>query len=327
MSTLCLVLRQEQDERGRPGWSLQVQDAALEARSRWLDWDTIPCLNVQRIGEGVQRPMDLGSWKESQPAPGKEYQQRYKLVNDCLPKGRQRILYAINVNRRLEEWQDPSAHIIDIVGQALVCSQLGLTKAIEAAFVVEHVIHMHWNRICKADKLANKGPVSPWRWTPGVTKAVSAASGLWVEDGILDSFYRCKLTSGLIQARRDTQRWNDNVKLQLQHLAAAAPVGTSQVAIQQPVAVTPATWDAERLQKRSCKQGSWREEDAAKVSQQLWGTREQLVFLFGNVGIGARGGWGAKAVLQACRKVVESPNSSKPTDRLPGKVVTVDAQL
>ncbi|GFH11148.1 hypothetical protein HaLaN_06595, partial [Haematococcus lacustris] len=36
-------------------------------------------------------------------------------------------------------------------------------------------------------------------------------------------------------------------------------------------------------------------------------------------------GWvGAKAVLQACRKVVERPNSGKPTDRVPGRVVTVD---
>ncbi|KAJ9508501.1 hypothetical protein QJQ45_012035 [Haematococcus lacustris] len=30
-------------------------------------------------------------------------------------------------------------------------------------------------------------------------------------------------------------------------------------------------------------------------------------------------------VQQACRKVVERPNSGKPTDKLPGKVVTVDA--
>ncbi|KAJ9525910.1 hypothetical protein QJQ45_009217 [Haematococcus lacustris] len=36
-------------------------------------------------------------------------------------------------------------------------------------------------------------------------------------------------------------------------------------------------------------------------------------------------GWvGGQAVLQACRKVVERPNSGKPTDRVPGKVVTVD---
>ncbi|KAJ9510047.1 hypothetical protein QJQ45_011734 [Haematococcus lacustris] len=66
------------------------------------------------------------------------------------------------------------------------------------------------------------------------------------------------------------------------------------------------------------------EEEAASVSQQQWGARKQLVVFFGNAGIGNRGGWGAKAVLQACRKVVERPNSGKPTDRVPGKVVTVD---
>ncbi|KAJ9519779.1 hypothetical protein QJQ45_013453 [Haematococcus lacustris] len=70
--------------------------------------------------------------------------------------------------------------------------------------------------------------------------------------------------------------------------------------------------------------GFKRLEEAADVSQQLWGTRKQLVVFFGNAGIGTRGGWGAKAVLQACRKVVERPNSGKPTDRVPGKVVTVD---
>ncbi|KAJ9532094.1 hypothetical protein QJQ45_003810 [Haematococcus lacustris] len=66
------------------------------------------------------------------------------------------------------------------------------------------------------------------------------------------------------------------------------------------------------------------EEEAASVSQQEWGTRKQLVVFFGNAAIGTRGGWGAKAVLQACRKVVERLNSGKPTDRVPGKVVTVD---
>ncbi|KAJ9530475.1 hypothetical protein QJQ45_012450 [Haematococcus lacustris] len=61
-------------------------------------------------------------------------------------------------------------------------------------------------------------------------------------------------------------------------------------------------------------------EEAADVSQQQWGTRRQLVVFFGNAAISTRGGWGAKAVLQAYRKVVESPqpceeelDSSKPT--------------
>ncbi|KAJ9508533.1 hypothetical protein QJQ45_012068 [Haematococcus lacustris] len=55
-----------------------------------------------------------------------------------------------------------------------------------------------------------------------------------------------------------------------------------------------------------------------------WGTRKQLVVFFGNAGIGTRGGWGAKAVLPACREVVERANSGKPTDRVPGRLVTVD---
>ncbi|KAJ9518363.1 hypothetical protein QJQ45_010298 [Haematococcus lacustris] len=54
----------------------------------WLDRDTNPCLNSQRIGESKQRPLELCSWKdlEALPTVGKEYHQRYKLVNDRLPK-------------------------------------------------------------------------------------------------------------------------------------------------------------------------------------------------------------------------------------------------
>ncbi|KAJ9526089.1 hypothetical protein QJQ45_009537 [Haematococcus lacustris] len=222
-----------------------------------------------------------------------------------------------------------------------------------------------------------------------------AASGMWRADGLLQGFYRSKLTrsqvqhdSGLIQARHNTQRWNENIKLELQHLAAATPAGTSLVAIQRHVAVTLATWDAvwgeylhpkwaeqrmrlhgaqeKVLERYFMKVGVPKgrgegagpqaedlptcdllgahvpssakdvmrfvcalcamqlEEEAASVSQQEWGTRKQLVVFFGNASIGTRGGWGAKAVLQACRKVVERPNSGKPTDRVPGKVVTVD---
>ncbi|GFH09409.1 hypothetical protein HaLaN_04540 [Haematococcus lacustris] len=55
---------------------------------RWLDRDTNPCLNVQRIGESMQRPLELCSLKDKEALPpiGKEYQQGYKLVNDRLPK-------------------------------------------------------------------------------------------------------------------------------------------------------------------------------------------------------------------------------------------------
>ncbi|KAJ9533857.1 hypothetical protein QJQ45_026937 [Haematococcus lacustris] len=55
---------------------------------RWLDRDTNPCLNFQRIGESMQWPLELCSWTDLKALPpvGKEYQQRYKLVNDRLPK-------------------------------------------------------------------------------------------------------------------------------------------------------------------------------------------------------------------------------------------------
>ncbi|KAJ9518781.1 hypothetical protein QJQ45_026057 [Haematococcus lacustris] len=126
-------------------------------------------------------------------------------------------------------------------------------------------------------------------------------------------------------------------------VVGATPAGTSLVAIQRHVAVTLATWDAvweeylhpkwaeqkmrlhgaqEKVLERYFKK--LEEEGAAIESQKRWGTRKQLVVFFGNAGIGTRGGWGAKAVLQACRKVVERASSGKPTDRVPGKMVTVD---
>ncbi|KAJ9506663.1 hypothetical protein QJQ45_018369, partial [Haematococcus lacustris] len=86
---------------------------------------------------------------------------------------------------------------------------------------------------------------------PGAIQTVSAALGVWDEDGCLDSFIRSKLTrsqvqhdSGLIQARLNSQRCIGNVNLELQHLAAATSVGTSLVAIKRHVAITLATWDA-----------------------------------------------------------------------------------
>ncbi|KAJ9532384.1 hypothetical protein QJQ45_010427 [Haematococcus lacustris] len=137
------------------------------------------------------------------------------------------------------------------------------------------------------------------------------------------------LDPGAIQAVSATSGWwNDNIKLELQHLAAATP------AIQRHVAVTLATWDTvwgEYLHPKWAEQRMRLYGAQEKVLERYFkkvevprGTRKQLVVFFGNAGIGSRGGWGAKAVLQACRKVVERPNSGRPTERVPGKVVTVD---
>ncbi|KAJ9508458.1 hypothetical protein QJQ45_011990 [Haematococcus lacustris] len=71
---------------------------------RWLDRDTNPCLNFQRIGESMQRPLELCSWTDLRALPpvGKEYQQRYKLVNDRLPKVRQRLHRAAEYRRGID---------------------------------------------------------------------------------------------------------------------------------------------------------------------------------------------------------------------------------
>ncbi|KAJ9512011.1 hypothetical protein QJQ45_004417 [Haematococcus lacustris] len=75
--------------------------ACGEAGGRWLDRDTNPCLDFQRIGESIQRPLELCSCEglEALPPVGKEYQQGYKLVNDRLPKGRQRLHRAADYRR------------------------------------------------------------------------------------------------------------------------------------------------------------------------------------------------------------------------------------
>ncbi|KAJ9526492.1 hypothetical protein QJQ45_009968 [Haematococcus lacustris] len=71
---------------------------------RWLDRDTNACFNFQRIGESMQRPLELCSWKDREALPpvGKEYQQGYKLVNDRLPKGRQRLHRAAEYRRGID---------------------------------------------------------------------------------------------------------------------------------------------------------------------------------------------------------------------------------
>ncbi|KAJ9505343.1 hypothetical protein QJQ45_012102 [Haematococcus lacustris] len=67
---------------------------------RWLDRDTNPCLNFQRIGESMQHPLELCSYKglETLPTIGTEYQQGFKRVNDWLPKFSLNDRFNLDVN-------------------------------------------------------------------------------------------------------------------------------------------------------------------------------------------------------------------------------------
>ncbi|KAJ9528063.1 hypothetical protein QJQ45_005671 [Haematococcus lacustris] len=186
---------------------------------------------------------------------------------------------------------------------------------------------------------------------PGVTQAVSAASGVWdptTGQLLADQLRRWKLTkgqvkhaSGLNNARRATERWLAPIKPHLQHLAAASSAGTSLEANLKHITITLATWDAvwevyldpkwaeQRLrlygaQDRALEQFFKKlrlEEDMAEVSMERHGRAKQLVAFFGAAGIGTGGGWGAGAVLRACCKVVCRPRG---TDQRRGRVVLVD---
>ncbi|KAJ9512819.1 hypothetical protein QJQ45_029032, partial [Haematococcus lacustris] len=159
---------------------------------------------------------------------------------------------------------------------------------------------------------------------PGVTQAVSAASGVWdLQSGqlVADQLRRWKLTKGLNNARRDTERWLAPIKPHLQHLAAASSAGTSLEANLKHITVTLATWDAVWEVYLDPK---W-----ARQRLRLYGAQDRaleqffktLVVFFGAASIGTGGGWGADAVLRACCKVVCRPRG---TDQRRGRVVLVD---
>ncbi|KAJ9510955.1 hypothetical protein QJQ45_027830, partial [Haematococcus lacustris] len=184
---------------------------------------------------------------------------------------------------------------------------------------------------------------------PGVTQAVSAASGVWdpaTGQLMADQLRRWKLTkgqvkhaSGLNNARRDTERWLAPIKPHLQHLTAASSAGTFLEANLKHITVTLATWDAvwevyldpkwarQRLrlygaQDRALEQFFNKlEEDMAEVSMKRHEHAKQLVVFFGAATIGTGGGWGADAVLRACCKVVCRPRGA---GQLRGRVVLVD---
>ncbi|KAJ9515923.1 hypothetical protein QJQ45_016905 [Haematococcus lacustris] len=184
---------------------------------------------------------------------------------------------------------------------------------------------------------------------PGVTQAVSAASGVWdpaTGQLMADQLRRWKLTkgqvkhdSGLNNARRDTERWLAPIKPHLEHLAAASSAGTSLEANLKHITVTLATWDAvwevyldpkwarQRLrlygaQDRALEQFFNKlEEEMAELSMKRHNHAKQLVVFFGAATIGTGGGWGADAVLRACCKVVCRPRGA---GQRRGMVVLVD---
>ncbi|KAJ9516659.1 hypothetical protein QJQ45_015169 [Haematococcus lacustris] len=122
---------------------------------------------------------------------------------------------------------------------------------------------------------------------PSFFQAVSAASGVWDERSgqlVADQLARWKLTKGQVKHASGLNNSRRDIERWL------API--------------------KKLEK-----------DMAELSMKRHGHAKQLVVFFGAAGIGTGGGWGADAVLRACRKVVYRPRGK---DQRRGKVVLVD---
>ncbi|KAJ9517736.1 hypothetical protein QJQ45_004040 [Haematococcus lacustris] len=153
---------------------------------------------------------------------------------------------------------------------------------------------------------------------PGVTQAISAASGVWdpaIGQLLADQLHQWKLTKGQLS-------WSPSLVANLKHIT-----------------VTLATWDAvwevyldpkwaqQRLRLYGAQDLALEqffkklEKDMAEVSMKRHERAKQLVVFFGAASIGTQGGWGAEAVLRACCKVVCRPRG---TDQLRGRVVLVN---
>ncbi|KAJ9505264.1 hypothetical protein QJQ45_011630 [Haematococcus lacustris] len=82
----------------------------------WLDRDTNACLKFQRIGESMQRPLELCSWKDREALPpvGKEYQQGYKRVTAVSNSSTQReFILSQAAVRGLRNLQVITANVVD----------------------------------------------------------------------------------------------------------------------------------------------------------------------------------------------------------------------
>ncbi|KAJ9507927.1 hypothetical protein QJQ45_021274, partial [Haematococcus lacustris] len=433
---------------------------------RWLDRDTNGCLNLQRIGESRQRPIELCQWDdlEALPPVGSEYQQRYKRVNDRLPKGRQWLHRAAEYRRGIdgrarnnalgpssftqavsltkhnavsfdEEPSGLSRESATRVGFAVIKGQLGLSPGWETwgpycglvvdwckglgvevvnAFVTKSRLQQSamkgkkhkgadepkeptpkqpkpkpkgkpdtvgWVGLVSLKGKARKDRLEERATSMGYNKVTNKiVAHFWLRVGIhhkqrklasLGASFadpdNLAITAKLLELDKtelagdgntigalakqmvvNTRKMFANQSKPRCVLCKASQLGLTIATaeafeaehaayrnwdgvVKRHVAVTLATsnavwgeylhpeWAEQKLRLHGTK-----EKVLERYFKKRWGTRKQLVVFFSHAGIGTPGGWGAKDVLPACRKVVERANSGKPIDRVPGKVVTVD---
>ncbi|KAJ9533193.1 hypothetical protein QJQ45_018300, partial [Haematococcus lacustris] len=314
-----------------------VQRPQAPLWGRWLDRDTNPCLNFQRIGESMQRPLELCSWTDLEALPpiGNEYHQRYKLVNDRLPKGKAAPGCRV------------PAGCLSLIS-VLVCTGAVLLAGIAspaAAQAVPAPLQGYPFAVC------NHAPGTPYNWT--VVRVTSDASFTTIDSS--DKVRAAHIATVHASAgprtppakQREERRaeWKTQrrqvIKVPggavlrgckktrrklLAHFQLRAGIHSQLrvIALSQsqslPQRHPPCAHPAPALLPATPHQ-QLPLGHPSEVSMERHGHAKQLVVFFGAASIGTRGGWGADAVLRACRKVV---CRTRGTDQRRGRVVLVD---
>ncbi|KAJ9531545.1 hypothetical protein QJQ45_014994 [Haematococcus lacustris] len=354
---------------------------------RWVDRDCNAALNMQRIGEGKWRPLELCFWPDqgALPAKGKEYpglgykrlrdkppkaqQQQQQpaeaqyqqvlvdmsLVAQCLrgsgpvPRSKSRFRLKARKNKSSElraahiaadhasagpstppgkqrkerraEWKTQRRQVIKVPGGAVLRGCKKTKRKLMAHFQAEPEAAEPSQPTKGTGKGKGKAAKAKPAPQPGwwVDRDCNAALNMqrigeskwrplelcfWPEQGKLP-------TKGKEYPGLGYKRLRDKPPKAQQQQPAEAQAGPSTPPGKQREE-RRAEWKTQRRQL---------EEDMAEVSMERHGRAKQLVVFFGAASIGTAGGWGADAVLRACRKVVCRPRG---TDQRRGRVVLVD---
>ncbi|KAJ9518890.1 hypothetical protein QJQ45_026252 [Haematococcus lacustris] len=275
----------------RPGDRAAVPRPRAPPWGRWLDRDTNGCLNFQRIGESMQRPLELCRWKDREALPpvGKEYQHRSKRVNDGLPK------------------------VIKVPGSAVLRGCKKTRRKLMAHFQLRAGVHSQLRVIASLPPQAPRssqeasqpaasehGPSTP----PAAKRSKRTNAEPAAEPN--------KAQGKAAKAKPAPQpgRWLDrdcNAVLNMQRIGESRwrPLELCWWPEQGKLPAKGKEYPGlgyKRLQEKPPKT-----QPAVEMAEVLWECHccvKQMMVFFDKAGIGTQGGSGADAVLQACCKVV-----------------------
>ncbi|KAJ9509908.1 hypothetical protein QJQ45_011490 [Haematococcus lacustris] len=233
-----------------------------------------------------------------------------------------RMRHAVHVCRCLEQWQQPPTPLVP--GKPKHGKPGPSSSKSQGPVAAPGAAAAALTRIGKALAETQEFVFDPAAQIgvgidPGVTQAVSVASGVWDEKSgqlVTDQLARWKLTKGRSKLSRHLPGGQPEA-----HHCHPGHLGCGVAGVPGPQ-VRMAAAEAVRTQDRALEQFFMKlEKEMAELSMKRHNRAKQLVVFFRAASIGIGGGWGADAVLRACCKVVSTPRG---TDQRRGRVVLVD---